>query len=202
MSNQQRVSCRQPHAPQPHPPVRAASGGSSAAVVQLAALQRTIGNQQVLRLLAGRTGAPQTRRSVVVQRYTEEDIRARAHKIYVLRTQGARPGGHTDANVQAGEKADWTQARRELDGIERRAREISQERSDHPDRFPSAAGPMSDWLTAEQEFDTQTSQPPTSTSQPATSTNQPGSLSLRSRPRFSCHVPASHALRRWNRDRP
>ncbi len=135
-------------------------------------MQRTIGNQQVLRLLAGRTGAPQTRRPVVVQRYTEEDIQARAHKIYVLRTQGARPGGHTDANVQAGEKADWTRARRELDWIEQRAQEISRERRDHPDRFPSAAGPMSDWLTAEHEFVTQTGQPPTWTSQPAMS-NQP-----------------------------
>ncbi len=122
-------------------------GGSAALGLRLASLQRTIGNQGVMRLLA---------RRVAVQRYTEDDIRKRAQRIYELRTGGSRPTAHTDANVQAGEKADWTQARRELDWIERRAHELYEQRRARPERFAAADGPISDWVTAEQEFQRQT----------------------------------------------
>jgi hypothetical protein len=118
-------------------------------------LQRTIGNQRLGQLLAQR--ADRTRRAVV-QRYTDEDIRTRAYYIYKRRTGGTTPAGHTAEHAQAGASADWTQARRELDWIEQRAHAIYEERRKQPDRFRDATGPMSDWVAAEREFESQTRQ--------------------------------------------
>jgi hypothetical protein len=137
-------------------PRLARQGGSETLGAQVATLQRTIGNQGVMRLLGRRASA-----RVAVQRYTEEDIRKRAQRIYELRTAGIEPTEPTeaqrsDANVQAGEKADWAQAERELRWIERRAHELYEQRRDHPENFPASDGPMSDWVKAEQEFHRQT----------------------------------------------
>jgi hypothetical protein len=94
-------------------------------------------------------------RPSVIQRYTEDDIRARAGKIYKQRIGARPPGKQTNAQRQTAAEADWAQAESDLKRIEARAREIAEDRKKNPAKYPKDAGPLSDWLQAEQEIDLQ-----------------------------------------------